>query len=187
MISIILTMVLAGQPATPALPESAAAGSARVLVVYYSLTGTTGRVARELAESLGADIEAIRDVRGRGGLLGFIRSGYEAVRKVLPPIQPLEKDPAEYDLAVLGTPVWGGKMSSPMRAFITENRDRFNAIALFCTQGGDTEGSTFQEMAELCGKTPVASLSLRHDDVVKNTYAARLATFAHELRAALEN
>jgi flavodoxin len=180
-------MLLAGQPASPAPQNTAVADSARVLVVFYSLTGTTRRVANELVESLGADVEEIREVQSRSGVFDFIRSGYEAVAKVLPPIKPFEKDPAEYRLVVLGTPVWAGSMSSPMRTYITQNRERFRAVALFCTQGGETEGRTFLNMTELCGRTPVATLSLQHESVVKNTCAERLAEFADELRAALEH
>jgi flavodoxin len=186
MISVILTTLFAGQLASPAPQDTAVADSARVLVVFYSLTGTTKHVAKELAESLAADVEEIREVRSRNGVLDFIRSGYESVRKVLPPIKPFEKNPAEYRLVVLGTPVWAGGMSSPMRTYITQNRERFRAVALFCTQGGETEGSTFLDMTELCGKTPVATLSLRHESVAENTCAERLAEFADELRAALE-
>ena len=40
------------------------------------------------------------------------------------------------DLIILGTPVWAHNMCSPMRSYITAQKERFRAIAVLCTQGG---------------------------------------------------
>jgi flavodoxin len=181
MLSLILTALLAAQ--TGAVPETAAAGGGRILIVYYSRTGATQQVAEALAGELDADIEQIQDVRARSGLFGYIRSGYEAVRKILPPIKPASLDPGQYGLVVLGTPVWGGTMASPMRSYITAHAAQFNSIALFSTHGGDDEGRTFQDMVALCGKPPVATLSLKHEAVVQDDYEEKFVEFVTAVRA----
>ncbi len=184
MMNVILGLMLLTQVETPAAQESTGVGAGKILVVYYSRTGTTARIGRELAQALGADEDMIRDVRSRAGFFGWMRSGYEAAMKVRPAIQPVEKDPADYDLVVLGTPVWAGTMASPMRTYVFQNRDKFKAVAFFCTQGGTTEQRTFDDMAELCGATPVATLSLQHDVVVKGDYRAQLDEFTNSVREA---
>jgi flavodoxin len=182
MMNIILGLMLLTQVETPAAQESTGAGAGRILVVYYSRSGTTARIGRELAQALGADTEMIRDTRSRAGFFGWMRSGYEATTKVRPAIQPIEKDPANYDLVVLGTPVWAGTMASPMRTYIYQNHEKFKSVAFFCTQGAKTEQRAFKDMAALCGAAPVATLSVQHDVVVKGNYRDRLEKFVASAR-----
>ena len=47
---------------------------ARVLVVYYSRSGVTARVAKALATRLDADVEEVVDRSDRSGPFGFVRS-----------------------------------------------------------------------------------------------------------------
>ncbi|MCD6377573.1 MAG: flavodoxin family protein, partial [Planctomycetes bacterium] len=43
----------------------------KILIVYYSRSGTTRMVAEKLAKLLEADIEEIRERKERAGTLGF--------------------------------------------------------------------------------------------------------------------
>ena len=47
----------------------------KTIVVYYSRTGNTRKVAEELADTLKCDIEQIIDTQKRSDVLGFLRSG----------------------------------------------------------------------------------------------------------------
>jgi flavodoxin len=51
----------------------------RVLIVYYSRTGHTRDVARAIRDELGCEIERTADRGRRGGVLGYLRSGFDAV------------------------------------------------------------------------------------------------------------
>jgi flavodoxin len=166
-------------------PEPEAACPPRVLVVYYSRSGTTARVGREIARALDAETEMIRDTRSRAGLWGWLRSGYEAWRKLKPAIRPLEKDPADYELVLLGTPVWGGTMASPMRTYLTENREGLSRVGFFCTQGGENEAGTFRDMADLCGVEPVATMPLQSDAVLRGNCDDAMNDFIEQVRASL--
>lgn len=81
---------------------------AKTLVVYYSQSrGNTKKIAREIASTLGADLAAIDTVRPYNcsyDELVYGLSKTETQNKVCPPIKPLDKDPADYDRIVLGTP-----------------------------------------------------------------------------------
>lgn len=78
----------------------------KTLVVFYSRTGKTRKVAMELATSLGADVEELIDQKNRMGIIGYIKSGRDAIWKKRARLQQTEKDPSAYDLVVLSTPVW---------------------------------------------------------------------------------
>ncbi|HUS78034.1 MAG TPA: hypothetical protein VM050_05170 [Patescibacteria group bacterium] len=130
------------------------------LVVYFSRSGRTRKLAKEVAEKLSADLDEIREARGRSGPIGWIKSGMESTRKALPKLLPPVKDPAKYDLVVLGTPIWASNMSSPMRAYITEHRDAIKEAAFILTGDGNDPQSVFEPMEELLERAPVATLSL---------------------------
>lgn len=97
-------------------------------------------------------------------------------------IEPLRVDPSRYDLVVVGTPDWGGSVSAPVRAFLTECRTSLPAVAFFLTDGSADHEKVFADMAELAGREPLATLGLPHDEVEQGEYADRVADFATSLR-----
>ena len=130
------------------------------LIIYFSRTGRTRRVAKGIQEATGFDLEEIKEKAGRVGPLGWLKSGMESTRRMLPQIIPLTHDPSRYDIVVIGTPIWASNMSSPIRAFITKYKDKINQIALFCTGDGVEPEKVFIPISELLGKEPIATLGL---------------------------
>ena len=59
-------------------------GASKTLVVFYSRSGTTRRIAVALSEALKCDLEEITEPTPRTGFLGYIRSLLEAMRSVPP-------------------------------------------------------------------------------------------------------
>ena len=152
------------------------------LVVFYSRTGTTKKVGEALTNLLQCDSEELIDTKKRKGPLGFLRSGRDAARNKLTVLAPIIHDPALYDVVALGTPVWSGLMSSPMRTYITINKSKFNRVAFFCTQGGNENRKLFDDMQALCGRSPVSVLALRASVVKNEEYNERLRQFAGALQ-----
>jgi flavodoxin len=140
----------------------------KALVIYYSRTGRTKKVAETIADVLTCDKEEIIDTQKRSGPIGFLRSGYQARQKSLINIKEPRKDLLEYDLVIIGTPVWAGTVSSPVRTFIYTYRDRLNAIAFFSTHGGDESQKEFSEMEAICRKRPVGTLSFSAKNIDAN-------------------
>jgi flavodoxin len=155
----------------------------KTLVVYYTRTGTTAKAAQMIAAALGADKEEIKETGGRGGPLGWLRSGKEASQRMESQVKPLNADPAAYDLVVVGTPVWAGTVSSPVRGFIKQYRDKLPGVAFFCAMGGDDPAKTFPEMEEACGVKPTSTLALRKHTVDGGEAQAMVAEFADALKA----
>jgi flavodoxin len=149
----------------------------KILVVFYSRTGFTRRIAKEIAEACGADVEEVRDVRSRRGPLGFLRSGYEASTRKRAKIKDTTFDPAQYDLVVIGTPVWAGNVASPIRAYVAAQHDRLTAVALFCTMGGQNPSRTLPELAELCGVEPAATVAVSAKEIKADHYRNEIAEF----------
>ncbi len=131
----------------------------KTLIAYYSRTGNTKQVAETLAEKLDADIDEIKDMKDRSGIVGWLMGGKDAFRENTTEIA-FKKDPKDYDLVVIGTPVWAGTMTPAVRMYLKNN---FKKVAFFCTYGG-SEGKTFAEMQKI-SKKPVATLGLNQREL----------------------
>ncbi|MDN5000102.1 flavodoxin family protein [Bradyrhizobium sp. GCM10027634] len=160
--------------------------NARVLVVYYSWTGTTRKIAQSITAALSCDCEEIVEVGSRRGVFGYLRSVIEARRHIPSRIVAAVRDPSLYDLVVIGTPVWAWSLSSPTRAYLLANKPRLPAVAFFCTLGGAGSDQAFAQMRELVGKNPVDCLSVTARDTASANDAPRVATFVAALQRALE-
>ncbi len=157
----------------------------KVFVVFYSRSGHTKRVADGLARTLEAEIEALVDTRNRAGLVGYLKSGYEATFGRLTRLQPMVEDPAAYDLVVIGTPIWNAAVSSPVRTFLAQQRAKIRRAAFFCTYGGRGAERAFHQMAEASGKTPLATLAVKDAEIDGSGYGARSEAFGKQLETAL--
>ncbi|BDG02673.1 flavodoxin family protein [Anaeromyxobacter oryzae] len=153
----------------------------RILVAHYSRSGRTRRIAEELAEALGADLEPIRDRTDRRGIVGYLRSGFESLLAASGPIERPAHDPGRYDLVVVGTPVWASGLSTPVRTWLWMEHDRLPRVAFFLTHGGSGAARVFGQMTRLAGK-PVATLALREGEIDRDRHAEKLAAFAAEVQ-----
>lgn len=119
------------------------------LVVYYSRSGNTKFIAEKVAEGLGAETEELVDEKSRSGIGGFLRSGYEALLGAQPKLKETTKDPREFDLIVLGTPVWEGRPSSPIRAYLKSHDLSGKKAAVFCTNAHSSGEETIERTISL--------------------------------------
>ncbi len=101
-----------------------------------------------MAEAMGADLVEIKPKKELKGVLAYIVGGFQAIHKKTPEILPLGKDPKDYDLIVIGTPVWASNFAPPIRTFLVNAGLKGKKIALFCCYGGQA-GKTFDEMKKL--------------------------------------
>lgn len=154
-----------------------------ILVVYFSRTGYTRRIAEQIAKATGADCEEILEQSSRKGLLGYWRSAREALRGTAVDVLPASLDPRDYALVVLGTPVWAGNVSSPMRAYMARHVDDFTRVALFCTQGGSGAPKVLQKLTALCDQTPVTTEFFNDSEIDGGTHAGKLDAFVAALEA----
>lgn len=156
----------------------------RILVVYFSRTGITRSVAESLAVRLDADLSPIEESESRHGVRGWLRSALEARRGALPLLQPARHDPAKYDLVVVGTPVWFGHVSSPVRSYLHLNRERIRRVAFFCTMGGRGAERAFEDMTDVLDMTPVSQAAFTDREIAEQAHYRTLERLAGFLRAA---
>lgn len=158
----------------------------KTLVVYYSKSGNTRRVAEEIAKALGAETEELLEVGvKRTGILGFLHAGRDGMRQRASSIEPAKKRVSDYDLVFVGSPVWGWNLVPAVRAYLGAADLTGKPVAFFCTSGGSGEKKTFESMRELCqgarslGELAVPQAELKSPDAL----AERVSRWAKEMAA----
>ena len=116
----------------------------RIAIIYYSMSGNTEYVAKNISEKIEADLIKIvpKKAYPDSGFRKFFWGGKSAVMGETPKLEEYEFDSTKYDYIIFGTPVWASSFVPPIRTFIKENKDKLNnkKIAVFvCYSGGGAE------------------------------------------------
>lgn len=153
----------------------------KILIVYYSKTGHTAQVAKELATLCNADIEAIVGTHNGDKGFKFFRALFNTVRQSSSVIEPSLKPPEDYDLVIVGTPVWMFKLSSFTRAYLKRHAKQFKQVAFFCTQGGRGDEKVFKQMSDETKKQAITTLVVNETELKDQSYQPKLKTYANTL------
>ena len=153
------------------------------VVICYSRTGTTRKVAAALAPMLGADIVEVRCSRYGPGPISYLRAAIDSVRGRLPTVSlsaPIEG----YDLIVLCAPVWTSHPATPMRSTLAERKPIRGRTGLLLTHLGSPAAEAFEMLRGDLATAPVAELALRSKDISEGRVRGQLEKFAQRLAAA---
>ena len=154
----------------------------KVLVIFYSRTGNTRRVAQEIMTLLHCDGEELRDQIKRTGFVGYMRSGRQAMRKEPVHLDALVKNIQDYDVVIVGTPIWAFTMSAPIRSFLEQQKKDLPEVAFFTTSGSSPGDKTFSQMQEVVGKAPKATMSVFEGDLKTDAYKEIVLGFVQHLQ-----
>jgi menaquinone-dependent protoporphyrinogen IX oxidase len=107
----------------------------KILVTYYTKTGSNAYLAQRFAKALDADLEEIHP--------RFNNMAWLVIRSLLGQsvgIKPLEHDPSNYDAVIISAPIWMGKLISPVHGLLKKYKGSFKALYFApCCGGGDKE------------------------------------------------
>ena len=152
------------------------------LVVYYSKTGLTRKVGESVSDLLQCDREELFEQKRYKGMSGYVSMGLEGILKKRVDIKEPVKDPANYDLVIIGTPIWCMSLSSPVRSYLFRHRGRFKAVAFFATQGSIGSVNAFKEMEKISGKKPVSTMEIDRRDKLDGECICKVKEFADEIK-----
>ena len=152
-----------------------------VLVVYYSRTGVTRKVAEEISKISGWDTEEIVDNKDRSGAVGFIKSGRDAAFKYLTNIGSIGHDVFSYKVIIIGTPVWAFTMSPAVRTFIERCKQFIKNAAAFCTMDGSGGNRAIAHIESLLEKKLLAKLCIDKHDIKSGGYREKAESFVRRI------
>ncbi len=154
----------------------------KTLVTYFSCTGQTARIAKEIAKCCDGHLDAIWPQQADDSWLAAWRYGWQALVRAEPPIQRPNRNPAAYDLVVIGAPILRVGLAAPVRSYVRQYAGRFKKIAFFCAEGGGVEERGFAELSKLCGKPPVATFAVTRRRLPTAASRKEIFDFADSVR-----
>jgi hypothetical protein len=146
-----------------------------VLVVVYSYTGTSRRLAQLLAGLEQWQVGEIRDAKPRSGNWRCI---WDSLLRRRPPIVYDGPDPATFDAVVLISPIWAGRLAGPMRSFVAMRREVLPDVVVVSVMGNKGAPSAVAEVAALIGRRPILDTAFTSREIENGSFAGHLRAFA---------
>ncbi|MBS0427994.1 MAG: flavodoxin [Proteobacteria bacterium] len=157
----------------------------KVLVVVYSNTGTSQRVAELLCSQHRWTLGAVTDLRPRRGVEGNLRCVLDSLLRRRPRVRYDGPPPEAFDLVVLVAPIWLMRLAGPMRSFVARSGRALRRVAVLSVMGGQGAPNAAAEIAELCGSTPVLSAAVTQREADDGSCAAMLQSFGAAIEGVL--
>lgn len=139
------------------LQAQARSGTKKILVVYYSYSGNTQIVAKQIQKGTGGDIFELQTVNAYpkeyqavvDQAKKEVNSGYK------PALKAKVQDISQYDIIFIGSPCWWNTFAPPVRTFLTSYNLSGKTIVPFMTHEGSGMGRTEADIKKLCPKSTV--------------------------------
>lgn len=132
--------------------HAAAHGGTSMLIVYFSHSGNTRRLAACIQRLTGGDMAEIRPLtpypKDYDAVVDMAKQ--EQRRNARPAIAALQPDPAAYDTLFLGYPSWWGTFPMPVATFLETCPVGSKTLVPFCTHEGSRLGRSVQDLRRLC-------------------------------------
>ena len=136
----------------PTVPDTGA--KATVLVAYFSNTGTTERVARQITEYTGGDLTEIQRAQPYGNLQTEAKA--EIDNGIRPAITVDVDDLSKYDVIFIGYPIWWDEAPAMIATFLSENDLSGKVVAPFCTSSYSPIDNSLHIFRELASDAAIA-------------------------------
>jgi hypothetical protein len=136
---------------------ASATGASKILVAYFSATGSTRRVAERAAETLGADTFEIvpedpyssDDLNYNNDQSRVTREHDDSSLQDVPLAKTTPDNWADYDVVLLGYPIWWGLEAWPTNRFTSDNDFSGKAVIPFCTSSSLGIGDSSTSLQKL--------------------------------------
>mgnify|MGYP000822928513 CR=1 FL=1 len=160
MTSVALCITACGQGASSGTASSSAASSDtanKTLVVYYSATGNTAKVAEVIVNENDMDVFAIMPEQPYSAEdLAWTdensRVSKEHADPALQDVALLQDTPDNwdsYETVIIGYPIWWGQAAYPIASFVKANDFAGKTVIPFCTSASSDIGNSAQNLADL--------------------------------------
>ncbi len=128
----------------------------KVLLVYFSWGGNTRAVATQIQELAGCDIVEVEPEEAYPDTYETVRPiAYEELENGSRPIKTKVNNMTDYDILIVGTPIWGGHLTPPMKLFLQSYDLNGKTIAPFSTHQGSGLGQSVSDIRSVCPNSTI--------------------------------
>jgi flavodoxin len=123
----------------------------KTLAIYYSYNENSAFIGELLKMSAGADtlrLEVENENR-RKGFLKYFFGGWQVMRGEKPALKPFSVNLDDYELIIIGGPVWAGAPAPALLSFLTKYPLKDKKAALFCCCASGNAGKAIERMKAL--------------------------------------
>jgi len=141
--------------------------SVRACVIYYSYSGITRGIAEGIRNASGCDILEVRTKTPYSSFTAYTTGVLRSRKMACDPIEPGEIDVSQYDILIIGTPVWAWKPSPAINAAVKALRGCEGKMAVIFTTCSNHPGEALPILSralEERGVTVMAEISLNAED-----------------------
>lgn len=133
------------------------AGKGKTLIVYFSHSGNTREIAKQMEAATGADVFEVTPVKPYPKDYDTVvaQAKIEVNKHFKPDIQAKVSNLAQYDTILLGSPCWWGTIAPPLATFLTLSGTAGKTIAPFMTHEGSRMGRSVEDIRQLCPQAKV--------------------------------
>lgn len=127
-------------------------GNKKILVAYFSYSGNTEKVARQIHEHMGGDLFRIETVTP------YPQNYHECTEVVKKEIESNTKPQLkggvanirDYDIVFIGYPIWWYTAPMPIQSFLEAHDLAGKTVIPFCTSGGSPLSDSLPVIQKLC-------------------------------------
>lgn len=131
----------------------------KILVVYYSHSGNTKKLAEKIAEFTGADLLELAPEQAYPQDYNTVveQAKKEIQAGFCPKLKNKLPQMEQYDTVLAGTPNWWSTMAPPVGTFLKSCNFNGKKTAVFATHGGGGFGHIERDFKSLCQGAEVMS------------------------------
>jgi flavodoxin len=124
----------------------------KILIAYYSRSGVTGRVAKQIQSATGGDLFEIKVQTPYPPDYSDVvqQAKQEIEAKYKPPLLNDLPDVSSYDMIFIGSPNWWSTIAPPVAAFLSGDSFSGKTVAPFITHGGGGLAGCVADIKALC-------------------------------------
>lgn len=145
--------------------------SGKVLVAYFSHSGNTRAMARQIAEATGGDLFEIVPAAAYPAEYGAVvdQAKKEIGGGVRPALKGRLPDVGAYDVIFVGSPCWWSTVAPPVATFLADCDWAGKTVVPFMTHEGSGMGHSEADIRKLCPRSTVPDGLAVRGSAVRNS------------------
>ena len=162
----------ASDASTDTAADDTAKADGNILVAYYSYTGNTEAVAKQIADLTGGDLAEIQRKEDYQDLQTDAKE--EIDQDIRPEITVSVENVEDYDTIFVGYPIWWDEAPAMISTFLDSYDFSGKTIVPFCTSSSDEIDNSLHIFSEICPDANIAEGLTANDDADIEPWLQRL-------------